>query len=185
MFWNERAIPSQALLMANGQLGMETPDATGLNAGIYGDRATPNGNAWDNFNLAGKGDNNLQEGSINLASLSSTIFVMPPLVADDVDGIHNCDLYVGTDTDDSNAETAPTSGIHAPMPTPTTPTTTPTPTSATPDQRWPIRSTRKRTLLPRAPPFLSRPGRTRVIGRAGREHQGPCRTVSPGHAAPY
>jgi hypothetical protein len=58
MFWNDGLVQGGAVLMPNGQYGLETSGPAGLNPGNYVDSADANINAraWGNFTDAGKGN---------------------------------------------------------------------------------------------------------------------------------
>jgi hypothetical protein len=60
MFWNDSEVQSEAVLMPNGQLGLETSQSTGVASGTFADPTVANVNAhsWGDFNLSGLGKGN-------------------------------------------------------------------------------------------------------------------------------
>jgi hypothetical protein len=58
MFWNDVLVQGGAVLMPNGQYGLEASGPDGFDPGNYVDSADPNvsARAWGNFTGAGKGD---------------------------------------------------------------------------------------------------------------------------------
>ncbi|HND33976.1 MAG TPA: FlgD immunoglobulin-like domain containing protein, partial [Myxococcota bacterium] len=58
MFWNDSAVQSSEVTMANGQRGLESSGASGVNSGTYPGTASANVNArsWGAFQSTSKGN---------------------------------------------------------------------------------------------------------------------------------
>ncbi len=111
MYWNDAEIQDQAVTMANGEKGLESPGDEGLWAGDYGDATEANDNArsWGNFTDTSKGNTNLLDTYAWIQAVSSddvALVVLDPDADDDGDGLSNADedCIWGTDPFNSDSD---------------------------------------------------------------------------------
>jgi hypothetical protein len=111
MFWNDSAVQGAAINMPNGNKGLVTAGADGINSGSYSSAAVADVNAhsWGNFVGAGKGDNAFIDTYVWLSrSVSTTLTVtaVNPLTDTDGDGLSDYaeSCVVGTDPADPDTD---------------------------------------------------------------------------------
>ena len=111
MYWNDAAVQSADVTMANGQLGLESSGASGMNSGGYSDNVSPNVNArsWGNFDSTSKGNNAYLDTYTFANSVWSDPFAMQVVdgtLDDDADLLTNIEetCEVGTDPADFDSD---------------------------------------------------------------------------------
>ncbi len=111
MFWNDAAVQSSDVSMPNGQLGLETSGASGMNAGTYPGTTSPNVNArsWGAFSSTSKGNNAYLDTYTFANSVWSDPFAMEVVdgtLDDDADLLTNIEetCEVATDPTDFDSD---------------------------------------------------------------------------------
>ena len=111
MYWNDTAVQYLAETMNNGQEGLVTSGANGLNSGDPNDAASPNVNArsWGHFQGDGKGNETFLDTYTWAAEDVSGVLqieVVDPLLDTDNDGLVDADeeCNIGTDPLDPDTD---------------------------------------------------------------------------------
>lgn len=110
MYWNDSLVQQNAQSMPNGQVGIESSGANGLDPGAYETPAVANSNAraWGNFNSGGKGNRAFLDTYVWLQSTTSDridITVVDPNADTDGDGLTDYEERCSIGCDPTNPDT--------------------------------------------------------------------------------
>ena len=113
MFWNDNLVQASAVPMVNGQIGLESSGAMGMDPGPYNSAAIPNVNAraWGAYDAIGKGNENFLDTFVYVETVDSApamVSAIDPTLDSDGDGlpdfVEDCRLGTNPNLPDSDGD---------------------------------------------------------------------------------